>query len=440
MNFIRITNFAMSQFMRHFTLVFSGNIFAAGLGFLTVLIISRKLTVSDFGLFNVAISIIPITFYLSCLGMNTAMVTIASSYLCENKKAEAFHVLKASFFVITVLGSFFAGIIFLTADFLSEKVFQIPSLTPLLKLAAFGGLSVSLLNYLKSTLHVFQMFRWSVAVQLFVDGAKLFAVIGSIFFLQVNVLVAVAIFTFVPFLSLMFGFKWFSVILRCEKRVMKGIIGRFLSYSKWIFVGGTCRLLLPYVGLFMITKIIDSKAAGFYGLALNLSYIFPIMISSLQSVLLPKVSKFRKGTQYENYIKNALRISTLLALIFIPFIFFSRNIIVFCFGLKYTDCVSIFNVLVISYLMFTISSAIHVALYSLNKPHVVAFVDAVKLATMVIGCYFLIPLFGVIAPAFMLLVINAVDLGFYILYVFRYMRNGLLTLQTGEIIKPQQGE
>ena len=116
MNVSYIMNLVTSQLARHITLVFVGNIFAAGLGFLAVLIISRELSVSDFGLFNLAISVMLIASQLSSLGMGNAMVRFASSYLGEEKTSEATQVLRTTFLVRIIVSFILSVIIFNTAE------------------------------------------------------------------------------------------------------------------------------------------------------------------------------------------------------------------------------------------------------------------------------------------------------------------------------------
>ncbi len=88
-----IKDLVTHRLAKSITLVFTGSMFTALLGFLAVLMISRELTVRDFGLFNMAISAMLIASSLSALGMNTAMIRFASSYLSAGKTAEAVQVL-----------------------------------------------------------------------------------------------------------------------------------------------------------------------------------------------------------------------------------------------------------------------------------------------------------------------------------------------------------
>lgn len=424
--------------MKHITLVFAGNIFAAGLGFLAVLIISRKLTVSDFGLFNMAISAMSITSHLSTLGMDNTMIKFASSYLVIKRKVEADSVLRVIFLVRIIVSSLLAIILFNVAELLSIKIFHHSSLIPLFKLAAFGSLAASLLTYLRSVLYTYQLFKRSVTLQLFVDFGKLFIVVVLIFSLKMNVFTAVATFAFIPLLGIVFEFRQMYHRFFFKKKPIKNLLNQLFSYGKWLFVSNICRLILPYIGIFMISKMLSSEAAGIYGLALNLTYIFPIIIYSLQSVLLPKVSRFRERAQFERYVKGSLRISCYMGMMVVPLLFFSHDIILFLFGSRYLDSIPVFNWLLLSYIALTTNTPVKVALYAMNKPYVVAIVDMVSLIAMVSGCYLLITSLGILAPALLVLVINVSALGFLSLYTLKNIRRDVITFQDMEIIESYQ--
>ncbi|KAA0251193.1 MAG: hypothetical protein DWB56_03845 [Candidatus Jettenia sp.] len=426
MNISNTRDLIRSGIIKRLTLMFTGNIFAAGLGFLAVLIISRELSVSDFGLFNMAISVILISSRLSTLGMDTTMIKFASSYLILKKKAEVNYVLRTIFLVRIIISSILALVVFIASEIVSTKVFYHPGLTSLLKLAAFGGLTFSLLNYLKSVLHTYQLFRKSVILQIFIDLGKLFTVIVLIWYLKMSVFIAVAIFAFIPVLGIFLGFKNICPVFFSEKKPIQNLFKQLFSYSKWMFVSNTCNLILPYVGIFMISRMLSSEAAGIYGLAVNLTYIFPIIIYSLHSVLLPKVSRFREIAQFEKYIRDALKVSLYMGIIIVPFLFFSHAVIQFFFGSRYLGAVPVFNWFLLSYTILTVNTTLHVALYSMSKPYIIAIADVVNLMVMIIGCYILIPLFHAVAPALLMLIIHASNLGFFSLYILKNIRTGTI--------------
>ena len=436
MNISYIMNLVSSQLARRITLVFTGNILAAGLGFLAVLIVARNLTVSDFGLFIIVISFMRTTSSLSDLGMDTAMIRFTSSYLVVEKTEEATQVLRMSLIVKGISSFILAVIIFNTAGLLSTELFHYQRLTSPLKLAAFGMLAASASNYFISVFCTYQLFRMSVILQLLVDFGKFFAVMVLMFSVGIDLFSAVAVFAFAPLLGVLFGFGQLYLKLFSKIKPIKNLFKLLLSYSKWTFTCNVCNLVFSFVGIFMLAKMLGSEAAGIYGLALNLAFILPILAGSLRAVLLPEVSRFREIKQLEKYIRSSLKISVCIGISIVPFLFFSHKVILFFFGSRYLDAVPIFNWLMLSYIILTINSTIRVTLHSMNRPQVLAVVDLLKLTVMVIGCYLLIPFLGTLAPAIMALIVNVIVLSFFSIYVFKKIREGDIAFQNEEIIEP----
>lgn len=424
MKFSNVINLVPSRLARDLTLVFMGNLLAAGLAFLAVVIVSRELTVSDFGLFNLAISVIFIAANLASLGMGTGMIKFASSYLGAEKTAKATQVLRATLLVRLIVSFILVAIMFNTAELLSIKVFHYSSLTPLLKLAAGGIVAVSLLNYLRSALYTYQWFKRSIFLELVVELGKFSTVMVLALSLRLNTIAAVATFAFIHLLGVLVGLGQLRSKLFSEREPIPHLFSRLFSYTKWLFVSQICLVTLPHVGIFMLAKMLSSEAAGIYGLALKLTAIFPIFIGSLRAVLLPEVSRFREMEQFEHYIKGSLKISLSLGMVSIPFLFLSQKIILFFFGSRYLESVPIFNWLLLSYIAITINSTIRMALYSMNRPQVLAVVDVLRLVVVVLGCYLLIPFLGTLAPAMLALMVNVGALGFLSLYVFKQIRRG----------------
>ncbi|MDO8283299.1 MAG: oligosaccharide flippase family protein [Thermodesulfovibrionia bacterium] len=432
-----IVNLVTSRSAKDLSLVITGNVSAAGLGFLAVLLISRELSVSDFGLFNMALSIMIIVSRLAELGMEAPIVKFTSSYLAANRAADADSVLRMAFRIRLATALIFAVLTFIAADMISTRLYDYPDLAPLIKLVSSGVLGIAVFGYIRSALHAYQLFRRSVMLQLLVDLAKFLAVAAMIFlFRGIDTFSAVSAFVFAPLLGVLLGFRELRGKLFPEKIVVKNLLSRFVSYSKWRFVSNICVTVLPYIGIFMIAKMADSKAAGIYGLAVNLTLIFPIITSSLVTVLLPRVSRFRQADEFRYYLKVALKVSLYIAIAALPMLFISDKIIPFFFGERYLETVPIFNWLLFSAIATATNGTIRVALFSIEKPNVVASVDTLKILLMASGCYILIPLFGTLAPAILALILNICAIFFTAVYVFRHISKGVIAVEEEEFVQP----
>lgn len=424
MRLTRTRKLLRSRPAKHLTLVLVGNIAAAGMGFLSILIISRVLTVSAFGLFNLALSIMITLSSFSGMGTETSMVTFASFHLGNGRPGEAARVIRVSLYARAVFSLIIAMTVFLTARPLSTAIFHYPELVPLIELSAVGIFVISIAAFFKSVFFTYQLFKRSVVQQLLVDILKLVSVFCFLYLLRMETVTAFAIFALAPLLGIIYGFVMLKGRLTIKNEQVPGLYRRLFDFSKWLLISNLCILTLPYVGIFMLSNMDSSEAAGIYALALNLTYIFPIIIYSLHSVLLPEVSRFKEREQFEKYFKSSLKVSFLIAVAIVPILIFSSKIIPFFFGAKYVGSVPVFNLLLLGFFAVTVNSTLRVLLFSIEKPHVVTLVDSLKLFIMIILSYLFIPYLGVKAPAAAYLLVNALALASLSIYVFKKILAG----------------
>ncbi|OGT29362.1 MAG: hypothetical protein A2W28_00635 [Gammaproteobacteria bacterium RBG_16_51_14] len=412
-----------SRFAEPFNFVFSSNLFAAGLGFLAVLLISHKLSVAQFGLFSIALSVPRALPSVITLGLDTSMTKLASSYLGRRDLHKAAEVvattLRLRFFTATLA----ALLIFLTAQTVSIRIFHAPNLTPLLRIASLGVLFSSLLDYFKSVFWTYQWFKKSFFLQLAADSVKLclillFSVTGLL-----NTDVAVAAFSLAPAAGVLLGIRAIPKRPVLKTEPFRNLFLKLFSHSKWIFLAEACRNLSAVAGLFLVATFMTPKAAGIYGLASNLTYLFPILLASLKAVFLPHVARFNEKKQFEQFLKKSLNITLCAGLASIPLTFISGPVITFFFGARYNDAVPIFNALLLAYVVLTAHSSVQAALYSLNKLFLVAIVDVSRLILIAIGTYVLIPPLGLLAPPLVLLIVNLISFCFLFVYAFKVLQH-----------------
>jgi O-antigen/teichoic acid export membrane protein len=162
--------------------------------------------------------------------------------------------------------------------------------------------------------------------------------------------------------------------------------------------------------------MMNTEAAGIYGLALNLTYIFPILVATLMSVLLPEVSRFREKKQFIVYYRQSLKISAGFGILLAPVLFFAKDIILFFFGARYLESISVFIWLALGFLFFAVSHILRPILLSLDRPHIATYADLVSVIAMFVGCYAFIPSIGVLAPAIIAFSINLCSMVFFAIY------------------------
>ena len=405
-----------------------GNVFSAGLGFFSLLLISRTLSVGEFGLFNIAISIMIILQPLASLGMNTTTIRFVSAHLGRGNTDNARQILQTTLLTIFSFSFVIMLFIILTADFISEKVLHQPDQTALIRTASWGIMTIALFYYSKAVFCAFQRFRGLVSLQVFLDILKLVVIAALIYFSRLSASTAVVVFVLVPIVGFMIGLNHFRDFFIVGKLRIFHWIGRLLSYGIWIFISSICEATFLYVGVPLLGAMKGNEAAGIFGLALNLAYVFPLLIMALSSVLLPEVSRFKESKQFENYLRGSVKILLSSGILVIPAVLLSSRIIPFLFGIRYVEAVPVFNIFLISFLAFAALKILTQALYALDKPRFVAGVDMTRLAIMITGSLFLISPIGVFAPAISALAANLFGLAVLGSYFSRELKRKTVKL------------
>jgi O-antigen/teichoic acid export membrane protein len=273
--------------------------------------------------------------------------------------------------------------------------------------------------HFRSIFHAFQQFIPSVVAQLMVDVAKLLGVGVVVLFADLAPMWAIACFAAAPALGGIIGFVRFRSCLGVRPQVDRALARQLIGYGKWLFISRISALLFSFTGLFMMTRMKGDHAAGIFGLALNLSFAFPILAHSLFSVLLPKVARFTEAKQFTRYINSSLKIGIGSAALAVPMLFLAYPVIPLVFGDKYLASIPVFIWLSSSLIVHIVNACFRAVVYAVNKPHALALIDFAGLAAMVTGCWFLIPYLGVLAPALLSLVINIIVFGALLIFVRR---------------------
>ncbi|MBF0276008.1 MAG: oligosaccharide flippase family protein, partial [Nitrospinae bacterium] len=255
---------------KNILLVSSGNIFAAGLGFITLLIITHYLSVEKFGFFNIGITTIFVVSIIADMGVDISVIKFISSSLGKNMEEEAKKFFHLGLFIKVITSLFAAFVLFLTADMVAIFFFNERSLSIILKISAIGIVLRSIYMYIKSVLYAYEFFKASVIQQLFIDIFKLLLVIVSVYALTFGTELALGIFALSPIIGIFIGYLYLSRVVSFS--LWKGQfteIKELFSYSKWIYLGSICDAMFYYSAIYLLTFMLSSEAVGVYSLAMN---------------------------------------------------------------------------------------------------------------------------------------------------------------------------
>jgi len=412
-----------SNVAKNSLIVFLGNALGSAFRLIAIVIITRMLGPSQFGLFSIALAIMIVVSEFSDFGVNIGLVRFASLYLQKDKLRA--HLL----FKVSLKFKLMAGILvsltgFLLSELLAIHVFDKVGLITPLKLAFIGVFGTLLFNYILVTLQAQELFNRFTFTNI-IDNFGKFSLIGLLLLFQrLNFFCAFASFVAIPLIASLIGF--FLFVPRdflWAKGNEKECFKELFRFSKWILISSFALMFFRRLDVLMLTYFKDEQAVGFYSAGFTLAWSLEILIRSFMIVLLPKVSKLTTKTQLIQYTKKSLRFTIPIFFCLSPVFFIAKPLILTLYGTEYVSSINVFRLLVIGRLTTIISSPIGLIAFSINKPQIISYSSILLLFMNFIGNYILIPLYGATGAAIVTLLSRMISSGFVIICIYFNIKN-----------------
>lgn len=151
-------------------------------------------------------------------------------------------------------------------------------------------------------------------------------------------------------------------------------------YNSWAFAASMFAITSDRLEVFIIKKYHPSDQVAVYGTALQLFSGFVIIFSTLNSLVLPKLSKlYNNKEEFKRILLKSIFVSFSIGMILMPGIYLAEFILNLFFGNKYNDSIPIFKILYPNYLMQLVFAPMGIALFALGKPKVLALLAFLRL-------------------------------------------------------------
>jgi O-antigen/teichoic acid export membrane protein len=413
-----------SKTLRDTGLVFTGNLAGQGIGFLATVIVIRHLGPVRFGLFSTAIAVMGLASQFADMGLGTGFVRYASLYLKEDQR-KADILFKVTLYLKLAVGLLVLLIGMLIAKPLAVFVFKAPELIPLLQLAFIGSLGASLWGYLQAILQAKEWFVKYAWINVFNNSIKLFSIVYLLLTNAISENNAMLVLALVPFAGffvdgLIVPKKFLKVKEKPEER--NAIIIKLIHFSKWITLANLCTMLISRVDIFMLQSLSSPYQVGIYSGASQLATIFPIITSSITTSILPKVSALKDKTQLAEFVNTVTKLTPYLLILLLITLGIAKPLIKLLFGYKYLNSVSIFYLLVVSFVCGVYVNQLSLVAFSLNKVRFLTFVIYIQLPMSIMLNYYLIPLYGGMGASISTLIIKTFGNIIICWYIFKILR------------------
>jgi O-antigen/teichoic acid export membrane protein len=389
--------------VRQLAYIYVSRVVTAAMGFFASWIVANSLGVSNFGLFTIASVIMGIAGTVIEIGLTTTMIRKLSYHLVQQDDESAIGVFRSVYWLRLAISGSFMVLAYFCAPFLAVHVYGNPVLTTPLRLAGLGAFLFNLSYHTEAVLRAYEKFKQMALINVAASFARvvLLVVVWRAATLDIDNTMAINLAqTFIGFLIMSFVIprKYYR-----QKITTRYPIGEVLRYSGWLFAFNLLFMLFDRLDVLMLGYFKQPTDVGNYGVAYMLVRPIEMVPETLNVVFLPKVAKFTRKSQVFRYFRDTLKVTAFVGVLCFLLILFAKPIITTFFP-KFTQAVSLFQILIGAFILLTIINPINLVGHSLNKPQLFTMMAGINLVLNFLGNLAFIPPYGAVGAAWVTLV------------------------------------
>jgi len=395
-------------------------------------IVGRLLTLEEHGLYSQYLARIVVFQAILEVGLQYSMIRYLTPAITNNRMIEISHLLRASlrikFYAIIVV--FFICLYWILENFLvnflnfSSGLFPIvypPNHLTNVWLVFLSAIGMSFFSYFDAILVSHKSYK-ILTLWIPITGITRILLLLIFFFwnggiLQINhILFIFMAGTFVSWFFYFFAFDSKIFFLPIQRKKVNYWIYRLLKYNQWIMFATFFAILSDWMEILMLKNQSD---AGIFNAARVPMQGIMILLTTMQSFIMPTMSHFTNSKQYKDYFKKLYAVIFLLILLLLPLGLIANWFIPFWFGDEYYQSLYVFWIIYPSFLLRIIFAPLGTALFTLDKPIIITIEAALRMIGSFVFNLILIPEFGVMGAAISSLCSQFLG-WFFLIYLFYY--------------------
>ena len=325
-------------------IIFIGLIIGNFLGMINQVILGRFLGPANYGILNLAISVVVIIGTFASFGLIGALPVCIPHHHEKNQNDIVKSIIRFSLKLVLISSIFIGVVLWILSDIIAVNIFHESNLIVLLKFFAFCFPFLVLPNILHAILRAFGGVKHKV--YLYDIGTPLTKILIFILFIIAgNRLFGAAIayiggFIVVLFVSMYLIQKRYFPFLSAEYE--KASVGKkLLSFSWPLALTGVTFLFISKTDIVLLGYYMSSKDVGIYTAALSITGMLTFVGSAFEWIFLPVISKYFATGQLDelkSLFKSSSKWMFLIVLpVFLFILLFSEEIIRLLFGVEYVE-------------------------------------------------------------------------------------------------------
>ena len=190
-----------------------------------------------------------------------------------------------------------------------------------------------------------------------------------------------------------------------------GDLKKLFKFTIFIGIARGLTAIASRLDVLMLISLRNATEAGIYSTAAKVVSIYPLLSGSFSMVLAPKIAKIQDRRVLAAFLKKAILATALIIMSNIVMMIFAYPFIIVLFGQKAAPAVEVFRWLLLAMIFFVASiPPVTLAIYHLKKPYILSINSILQLLIVFFGNLYFIPRFGMVGPAFSLILAYALTL------------------------------
>jgi len=381
-----------------------GYIFEVIVVFITTIVLTRVLSVADFGLYSLGLVILQAGSIIALFGLNNGSLKYISAYLALNDKERIKGTIIQVMAFPLVFGIFLGIVTYLYSGLIAQ-FFGKPGLELVIKIFAFGIPLFSLMQSAEAVTRGFKTAKYKVLGEKIIKPSLNFVLVLILYFLGFRLLGAAWAFVIAVFFTVLFLFLGVRKVF--PEISFKSIIPKFetkklLTTSFSLMFVWVILFLLQWTDISMIGYFLTSDKVGIYQVAVRVSLLMIMSLSALGSIFIPIISTlYHKGEKQKlaSTFKTVTRWGFSLTLLVFLILIASSGEIMRVFGSSFVLGTSSLIVLCLGQLVFVGAGVSGAMLTMTGREKLESLNVLAVLILNVILNIVLIPRFGILGAA-----------------------------------------
>lgn len=405
----KVINKSLQKIGKGAGIIFFGTIIGMIFALIGKILIARNFSQSEYGIYSIGFVIINIFILLSTMGLKSGAARSIAFYRGKRDLSKVRGVIHSSIRITILTSVFFTLLLFIMAETISERIFQMNDLSLPLKIFALSIPFVVLINILVSIYRGFDR----VNVRVYFQDIML-----NIFFTSILIVIVALSMSFITIiwayiissaLTLIFFYFFFinerSSIINMKKEKKVYPMGKeLLMFSLPLLVFGALNMIWQWTDTLMLGYYKSPDVVGLYNAALPTSRFLSIVLTAVAFIYLPMASYLFSRNQI-NELKRTYAILTkwiFVAVfpIFLIIFLFPHVVLNILFGSSYTRAADALRILVAGIFIGNFFGPNGATLVALGKVKLVSLNSAIAAIANILLNIILIPRYGIVGAAY----------------------------------------